>query len=281
MPVLSSQRFAMGLASLAEPGPFPVQSSAAEDKDNVWMISFLDILTLLLTLFVLLLAFHADEQPQTVTGEPEVAQAAAVPEPAATRPTEPSAVAQQPTSEEPSAWWTWALLAQSPAPSGAEATAAAQATTTDGAANGMAAFSIPEAIADQVELTGTAERINLTVKDEVLFDRASADIKPTGKALLGELAKLLNQSVAPLSIEGHTDSVPIRTARFPSNWELSSARATHVTRLLAAHGVDVRRMRAIGYADTRPRADNDSAEGRARNRRVALVLHLGADQDGR
>jgi chemotaxis protein MotB len=77
-----------------------------------------------------------------------------------------------------------------------------------------------------------------------------------------------------LSVEGHTDNVPIQTARYPSNWELSSARAARVTRKLIEQGVAADRIRAIGYGDTRPRSENDSAEGRAKNRRVTFVLQV-------
>ncbi|EWG98544.1 hypothetical protein Q427_29990 [Halomonas sp. BC04] len=81
-----------------------------------------------------------------------------------------------------------------------------------------------------------------------------------------------------VSVEGHTDSIPIATARFPSNWELSSARAIAVLRYLAELGIDIERLRAVGYAETRPLESNDSAEGRAMNRRVELLLkqELGA-----
>ncbi|WP_428624931.1 OmpA/MotB family protein, partial [Sedimenticola sp.] len=75
-----------------------------------------------------------------------------------------------------------------------------------------------------------------------------------------------------LSIEGHTDPTPIANAQFPSNWELSAQRATGVLRFLLTQGVAASRMRAVGHADTRPLADNATAEGRARNRRVALIL---------
>jgi chemotaxis protein MotB len=75
-------------------------------------------------------------------------------------------------------------------------------------------------------------------------------------------------------VEGHTDPVPISTLQFPSNWELSAQRATTVLRYLVRAGVPAERLRAVGYADTRPVADNSTPEGRAKNRRVALVVHL-------
>jgi chemotaxis protein MotB len=128
----------------------------------------------------------------------------------------------------------------------------------------------------RVEVSVRKDAVNLEISDEILFDRGSAAVKPAGEQLLAELATLLAQQAVRISVEGHTDDSPIRTARFASNWELSAARATNVTRTLISHAVDPARVRAVGYADTRPRADNGSEPGRARNRRVALVLHIPA-----
>ncbi|MDR0378531.1 MAG: OmpA family protein, partial [Candidatus Accumulibacter sp.] len=76
----------------------------------------------------------------------------------------------------------------------------------------------------------------------------------------------------PITIEGHTDDTPINTPQFPSNWELSAIRATTVLRLFVDAGVAPWRLTAIGYADTRPVESNDDAEGRARNRRVTILI---------
>jgi chemotaxis protein MotB len=126
----------------------------------------------------------------------------------------------------------------------------------------------------RVEVTQRQDAVNLEISDEILFDRGSAEVRPGGEALLAELARLLAHQGLTISVEGHTDNVPIRNARFASNWELSAARATAVTRQLVAHAVDPARVRAVGHADTKPRAGNATAEGRARNRRVSLVLHV-------
>jgi chemotaxis protein MotB len=75
-----------------------------------------------------------------------------------------------------------------------------------------------------------------------------------------------------INVEGHTDNVPIRTVTFPSNWELSAARAASVVHLFTRLGVDAKRLSAIGYGEHQPLADNDSEEGRQKNRRVAVVI---------
>jgi chemotaxis protein MotB len=91
--------------------------------------------------------------------------------------------------------------------------------------------------------------------------------------LLGEIVHLLNVDRAhPIIVEGHTDNVPISTSEFPSNWELSTARATNVVRFLIAHGVNAMRLGAAGYAALNPVASNATAAGRALNRRVDIVF---------
>jgi chemotaxis protein MotB len=79
------------------------------------------------------------------------------------------------------------------------------------------------------------------------------------------------------SVEGHTDNTPIATQKFPSNWELSSSRATSVARYLISQGVAANRLRAIGYADTKPKVENIKDEDRARNRRVSITFHYDSD----
>jgi chemotaxis protein MotB len=109
--------------------------------------------------------------------------------------------------------------------------------------------------------------------DKLLFDSGSATLQPAGSPLLGEIVQLLNvDTTHPIIVEGHTDNVPIATAEFPSNWELSTARATSVVRYLIAHGIKPGRMGAAGYAALDPVASNSTAAGRSRNRRVDIVF---------
>ncbi len=109
--------------------------------------------------------------------------------------------------------------------------------------------------------------------DKVLFASGSAQLQDEGLYLLDLVAEALSSVPNQLSIEGHTDSRPISNAKFASNWELSTARATSVLRfLIGRHGLQGNRMQASGYADTRPIADNSTPEGAARNRRVEVVV---------
>jgi chemotaxis protein MotB len=120
------------------------------------------------------------------------------------------------------------------------------------------------------------ERRGLVVRvltDKLLFDSGQDTLKPEGVPLLTEIAALLNvDRTHPITVEGNTDNVPISTAQFPSNWELSTGRAVNVVRFLIAHGVSESRLGAAGYADLHPVAGNATAAGRALNRRVDIVL---------
>jgi chemotaxis protein MotB len=120
------------------------------------------------------------------------------------------------------------------------------------------------------------ERRGLVVRvltDKLLFDSGQATLQPAGSPLLEEVATLLNvDKTHPITVEGNTDNQPIATSQFPSNWELSTARATTVVRFLIAHGVSAGRLAAAGYAALHPVDSNATAAGRARNRRVDIVL---------
>jgi chemotaxis protein MotB len=94
------------------------------------------------------------------------------------------------------------------------------------------------------------------------------------------VAEVLAATDFPITIEGHTDNVPINTVQFPSNWELSAVRATTVLRLFADAGVNAERLTAIGYGETRPVEPNVLAEGRARNRRVTIMIDSAIPEKG-
>ena len=109
--------------------------------------------------------------------------------------------------------------------------------------------------------------------DQLLFASGQATLQTAGFPLLNEVAQLLNVDKShPITVEGHTDNVPIASSQYPSNWELSTDRATTVVRYLIAKGVNRQRLGAVGYADLHPLASNATAAGRAKNRRVEIVL---------
>jgi len=113
----------------------------------------------------------------------------------------------------------------------------------------------------------------ISLGEESCFDSGSDQIKGEGRELLDALAPQLLARTSQVRIEGHTDPVPISTLRFPSNWELSTARATAIIRyLVEVHGLDPFQLIASGFAEYRPVAPNDTPDGRSRNRRVDIVV---------
>ena len=277
---------------------------SGDETDHGWMISFVDILMLLLTLFVLLLAFQtlhkpaeraagptAKINPGTTVVKSAPAVATSVPEPIAktAQAPQPEAMAQ-PSAAAEALWLAMdgqystaalvtALEAGAVTPSAAEPEPApvsepAASPPAVAPAPARSSLEIPADVRDRVEVAESADAVNLIIKDEVLFDRASADLKPEAHRILDSIASLLKANTFAVSVEGHTDDTPISTSRYPSNWDLSVARATHVTRYLIARGVARQRLRAVGYADTRPLDPAATASARARNRRVSLVVHL-------
>ncbi|MDP1651018.1 MAG: DotU family type VI secretion system protein [Rubrivivax sp.] len=125
--------------------------------------------------------------------------------------------------------------------------------------------------AGAVQVRDLADRSIVTLRGDGVFGPGSADVSSGMRATFERIGAALSQVPGTVVVAGHTDSVPIRSLRFPSNWHLSKDRAASVKALLAAQ-VKPERMTAEGRADTEPVADNASAEGRARNRRVEITL---------
>lgn len=125
----------------------------------------------------------------------------------------------------------------------------------------------------QIEMTTEERGLVISVQDTVLFATGSAELTPRARELMGKLGLILLQTPNYIRIEGHTDNVPINTPRFPSNWELSVGRATSVVQhLIALHNFPSERLSATGYSEYRPKATNDTAAGRQKNRRVDFVI---------
>jgi len=119
----------------------------------------------------------------------------------------------------------------------------------------------------------------IELPEAVLFASGSAKLKTEGVRVLAELGPVLASIKGrEFQVGGHTDNKPIRTARFPSNWELSGARAIDVAELLIEYGVPGNRISAAAYADTQPVESNDTAEGRAKNRRIEIALQPNLDE---
>jgi chemotaxis protein MotB len=124
----------------------------------------------------------------------------------------------------------------------------------------------------KVRVTQNSRGVSVEINASVLFDSGEATLTADSKEALRALAVLLRDDPHALQVEGHTDTTPIRSTVFPSNWELSAARAGAVVRLFIESGVPAARMTVVGHGSNIPVASNDEADGRARNRRVAVTI---------
>ena len=125
---------------------------------------------------------------------------------------------------------------------------------------------------DQIEVSSGDNGIRIRVKGALLFGAGQADLMSQAVPFLDALVQVMNKFTYYLLVEGHTDSTPISTDRFPSNWELSSHRASVVLRYLIYKGINPGRLTSVGLGATYPLASNDTPEGRAANRRVEFIL---------
>lgn len=124
----------------------------------------------------------------------------------------------------------------------------------------------------KVRMTQSRRGVSIEINANVLFAPGRAELQPESLEVLRAVAATLKNEPFKLEITGHTDNVPIRSALFASNWELSAVRATSVVRLLAENGIAPDRLYAIGREASQPVAPNDTAEGRARNRRGEIMI---------
>jgi len=123
----------------------------------------------------------------------------------------------------------------------------------------------------EVSVTKTEDGVVITMSDLLLFTQGGTKLAPKGLDILEKVASVLSKLAYHVKIKGHTDNEPISSVYFPSNWELSSARASTVVRLLVKNGVAPQNISAEGYAHYHPVATNDTSKGRALNRRVEIV----------
>ncbi len=133
----------------------------------------------------------------------------------------------------------------------------------------LAGMGLSEKVTVELEERGIVFRL----ADTVLFDIGKDELRPEAREVLLKVGELLSDLDNPIRVEGHTDNWPISTPRFPSNWELSTGRATSVVRFLIEEaGMDPKQLQAAGYGEYHPIADNDTPEGRQSNRRVDVII---------
>lgn len=256
------------MAAVSQTGPSPARQprvstavgryrrwhvdSRVEVEEEGWLITYLDVITLILVLMVVLLAFSdpgKGKDGQQAEAEDASAQTSG-PVPGAPYPTGsivPPAV--PPTSPEPPT--------------------APAAAPTPKTLNGLPL----DQLGTDVEIIMTDDAVRFRISSEILFESGAAHLAAEGQPVLDRLIPLLNSDPnLRLVVEGHTDSIPIQTERFPSNWELSTGRAAAVARYLIERGVAPQRVQASGFADTRPLGSRDNPVDRVHNRRVELTM---------
>jgi chemotaxis protein MotB len=247
------------------------------ESDERWLLTYADMITLLMALFMVLFsissvniskfqtlqqALHAAFSGDILPGGKSIAQ--------------PGATAN--SSHAPSSADVQAIvpLAAQPA-SGLQSTAAAAQQQASEFARIKAkldayakAHNFSSNVKTSIQQQGLVIRV---LTDKLLFASGSAALKSGSFPLLGEISQLLDvDRLSPIAVQGNTDDIPIHSGVYPSNWELSTARASTVVRYLIGQRVGAPRLSAAGYADQRPIANNASASGRERNRRVEIVL---------
>ena len=138
-------------------------------------------------------------------------------------------------------------------------------------ASTLESFVANQGLGDSIDVGTGDEGVSLSIMDIVLFDTGEAALRPTSLALVRDLGGVVSDVGMPVVVAGHTDDRPIRTRLFPSNWELSSARAATVARIIIEQGLEPEKIHVEGHAEFRPTTTNDTPEGRAKNRRVELL----------
>ncbi len=125
---------------------------------------------------------------------------------------------------------------------------------------------------DLVQVTSSELWLQISLKDSILFSSGEVQITEKAQRIFEDIATILEGYQNPIQVEGHTDNIPVSSSLYPSNWELSAARAAAVVKVLRQAGIEPERLAAVGYGEFQPIAENDTPEGRAQNRRVALMI---------
>ena len=131
-----------------------------------------------------------------------------------------------------------------------------------------------EGMQDMMRVDQSKDRLHFTISEPMLFDSGRADVKAAADSLLNVIAGILAMVPFEIRIEGHTDNIPIHTVRFPSNWELSYSRGKAIAERFVYHGIAPSRFQIIGYGEFRPIADNSTPVGRGLNRRTEIFVNL-------
>lgn len=228
-----------------------------EEIPEAWLLPYADILTLLLALFIVLYAAGIVDQSKynaimdsfkvELTGKP-------IKEDAGPSPTKPKQASDQAAN-----------AAGGPSKEG-------ETEQLDNLKQQLETYIADNHLQNVISLNTTKRGVEVTLKDVILFDPGKATLKEISYQTLNMLVGLIKAVPNAISVEGHTDNVPIKTAEFESNWELSSARAVSVLHYFGSHDIPQERMQFTGYGEFKPLYPNDTDQHRQANRRVNIVI---------
>lgn len=240
-------------------------------------MSWADLVTLLFAFFTTMYAMSRVDEATVQALESSIRDALDTPEPEPDEPpAEPQPLATCPVSDQELAELTEETPAAHPSVGWTEAERRARARTR----SHVERLLRDPALTGRVEVSPDPRGIRLTLGAAAFFGSGDATLRDEARGSLHVLADGLARHDGTLSVEGHTDDTPVRGGRYRSNWELSTARATEVVAFfIEQHGISPQRLSAAGYAEYRPVAHGDTAGGRARNRRVDIVVIPADDTD--
>ncbi|HIJ82346.1 MAG TPA: OmpA family protein [Desulfuromonadales bacterium] len=244
-----------------------------------WLVSYADFITLLFAVFVVLYAMGQTDKKKTEEVIASLQSSFGMANAGAAAP-KINVIPSKPMSIIPS---LKPEVSVSPAGRSSRSLGRVRAEEKDfrQIKSSIEAYLVKQGAQNKVSLTITRRGLIVSLKEAGFFDSGQAQIRPDAYELINTISEVLTQYNNPLRVEGHTDNVPISTSQFPSNWELSTARATNGLKYLIKHfDVDPDKVSATGYAEFRPLSDNTTAEGRAKNRRVDIVMLSGDGERG-
>lgn len=240
------------------------RESDEHDSHDRWLVSYADFMTLLFAFFVVMYAISSiNEGKYRVMSDSIVYAFRSAPGAAAAVTVAGSQGDQAPPANP---------IPVDPARVKTGETQAVKKEHLRGLAKDLNQALAPLMAEGKVTVTEGALGVTVDINASVLFAPGEARLDLGAVRALGAVGRVLAANDFPIVVEGHTDTIPISTPQFPSNWELSAARAASVVRLFIDTAVDPRRLTASGYADQRPVADNATADGRQANRRVAITI---------
>ena len=237
-----------------------LDAEAADPDSEGWMLTYLDLMTLLLVMVLAMLAKTMVSHADAVEAQAKLPLAIDIA--SLTRVDPPGSLLLVPSS----------IVEPEPAePANADVPPAEEIPVAEPEPDPLAGLPV-EQLGSDVEVIRNERSVSFRIDSNILFPSGQTELDPKGMQVLQRLAQVLNSVPYRIVVAGHTDTRTIRNKRYPSNWELSGARAGSVVRYLQQQGISGNRLSAVGLADTQPLGDNTTVEGRARNRRVELTL---------